>query len=372
MKKVLMISPHLGTGGDWVFIKSLSSALKQKGYDMQLACNESKPELRQTYSKFIPIAIHQGLRGFLSSLASLPYFDRDIDIIHAHSTNTLLYALILRFVTCRSARIVFTFHLFLIDQPFQRWVKKQLFSQADCLHCSSKELVEQSQNDYAQSKDKIVHLCLGTDSDKFTKVSAAEKAAYRHDLNLSSDHFTLLFVGRLNPEKNVDLILDALSLEKDLHPQVKLLIVGDGPCREELKQKVQENALESFVQFLGYQSQMRSIYGAADLLILPSRDRETFGLVVTEAAFCGVPCLRSNTPGASDQIIDGFNGVVYDKNNAEEFSQQLSDLIQQPPQVQKMGEAACKIATEKFSLATMADRFDDLYCQLTFITVTKN
>jgi glycosyltransferase involved in cell wall biosynthesis len=360
LQKVLMLLPHIGTGGDWIFIRLLSKQLRQAGHEVQVGSTVGS-QFEDLYSKKIRLNLSQGLRGFLQSLTQINQFDRDISIIHANSTNTLLFAILLQRLRCRKASIILTFHLYLEDSFIRKKLKAFLFLFADYLHCSSEKLRSHILKSYPQLELKVVLIHLAADEKTFYKVSHSEKQVYRDQFNLTESDFVLLFAGRLNPEKNIELVLETLALEQKRYPNLKLLIAGGGPSKATLETVVREKELQKQVHFIGYQSHMRPVYGACDLLVLPSSSRETFGLVIVEAALCGIPSLRSDTPGATDQIINGKNGLVYSNQIPGDFRLQLLKVLEDPEKSEKMGKQAMEVAQKKFTAFKMGEDFDHLY-----------
>jgi L-malate glycosyltransferase len=123
----------------------------------------------------------------------------------------------------------------------------------------------------------------------------------------------LVYVGRLIDEKRVDLLLDAMHLLRDRFPALRCAIVGDGPERTPLRQRVTDLELAGRVEFHG-QVEGSAIYGhikGASVLVLPSI-REGFGMTAAEAQACGtVPVVvRSVASGAPDLVRDGVDGVL--------------------------------------------------------------
>jgi glycosyltransferase involved in cell wall biosynthesis len=358
--KVLMLLPHLGTGGDWIFAQLLSKQLRLAGYEVQLG-SSAGGNVGDLYSARKYLKLHQGIRGFFQSLAQISTFDRDISIIHANSINTLLFAIFLRGLRCPKATIIFTFHLYLEDNVIRRNLKAFLFSFPAYLHCSSEMLKNQIQQTYPSLKHKLVLIHLAADEETFYEVSPSEKKAYREQLNLSENELVLLFAGRLNPEKNIEIILETIALGKERYPNLKLLIAGNGPSRAKIETIINQQALNHQVRFIGYRTDMRPVYGASDLLLLPSLARETFGLVIVEAALCGTPSLRSNTPGATDQITDGVNGLVYSNHISGDFRKQFLKALEDAGKLDRMGKSAINVAKQKFTSAKMGKDFTDLY-----------
>lgn len=122
----------------------------------------------------------------------------------------------------------------------------------------------------------------------------------------TSDVINLLFVGRLVPYKCADILLDAIArLAPTVQTKVRLTIVGDGPERANLEQKVQTHNLGQLVRFTGWisQSEIQQYYRQADIFCFPSI-REFGGAVVLEAMACGLPCIVANNGGIGEYVTD--------------------------------------------------------------------
>jgi glycosyltransferase involved in cell wall biosynthesis len=136
------------------------------------------------------------------------------------------------------------------------------------------------------------------------------RPALREQLRLGEDQIALLFSGKLSPRKGPDVLLTALSqLPPDLRRRIVIVFMGDGEMAASLRQLAEEQRVET--RFAGFQNQtqLSPYYHAADLLVLPSRHSETWGLVVNEALHHGLPCVVSDAVGClPDLIEDGVTG----------------------------------------------------------------
>jgi glycosyltransferase involved in cell wall biosynthesis len=145
------------------------------------------------------------------------------------------------------------------------------------------------------------------------------RAVTRRSVGFADDQIVLMFSGELSHRKGVDLLPAAVrQLPEPLHERIGLLFVGDGTLRRDLETSC---AVEPRVPavFAGFQSQraLSAFYHAADLLVLPSRHSETWGLVVNEALHHGLPCVVSDRVGCvPDLIEEGRTGQVCDADSA--------------------------------------------------------
>jgi glycosyltransferase involved in cell wall biosynthesis len=153
--------------------------------------------------------------------------------------------------------------------------------------------------------------------------------------------FLALFVGRLEKEKGVRVLLDAWR-KAELGPDAVLALAGEGPLRDEVSRQPRD------VQALGFvpRDHLPSLYAAADVLVLPSIRTETFlepwGLVVNEAMHQGTPVITSDAVGAArgGLVEDGRNGLIVPQKDADALATRLSGIAQNPQLREALGTAA--------------------------------
>ncbi|MGH9545459.1 MAG: glycosyltransferase family 4 protein [Terriglobales bacterium] len=153
----------------------------------------------------------------------------------------------------------------------------------------------------------------------------------RRQLEISDDAIVLLFSGKLSVRKGADLLMDAVkAVREDLRSRVVILFVGSGEMRGSLEQ-VAGVAPGVVVRFTGFQNQrhLSPYYHAADLLVLPSRNLETWGLVVNDALHHGLPCLVSSAVGCMpDLIVPGVTGDAFEAGSIEALQSGLDRALQ--------------------------------------------
>src|SRR4030065_1999379 len=133
----------------------------------------------------------------------------------------------------------------------------------------------------------------------------------------SQDDVITTYVGRLAPEKNLSLLVRAFYGVASTYDHVRLLIVGDGPERENLETQVKHMDLTTKVHFTGmvdYQD-VPAYLAASDIFVTPSSS-ETFGLSTVEGMAAGLPILGIDAPGTSDIVEDGLTGVISSDDEA--------------------------------------------------------
>lgn len=143
----------------------------------------------------------------------------------------------------------------------------------------------------------------------------------------------MLCVGRLSHEKRVSWLLDPVRRIKG----VRLAIVGGGPAEQELRQLFA--GTDTF--FAGYLQgrDLQEAYASADVFAFPS-DTETLGFVAMESMASGVPVVGANAGGIPDVIRDGWNGLMFEPGNAQEFAEKLEWIVRDTGLRERLGRQA--------------------------------
>ncbi|MFC1962407.1 glycosyltransferase family 4 protein [Chloroflexota bacterium] len=183
-----------------------------------------------------------------------------------------------------------------------------------------------------------------------------------HSERFSGFENTILFVGRLSEEKNVESLLLAARKVLDRYPKTLFLIVGDGQMRQKLEKFARELKVEPNVRFEGAISyeNIPSYYQYCDLLVLPSK-HEGWGRVVIEALSCGKPVVVSDTCGVSEFVAEAKGGFVFPVDNHEIQSEQLLHLLQNSELRTIMGERGKERVMETMDINQNAHKYVELF-----------
>jgi L-malate glycosyltransferase len=173
----------------------------------------------------------------------------------------------------------------------------------------------------------------------------------------------VIFLGRLHPQKNLVLLIQAWQLVHRQFPAANLLLAGDGPQRQELEQLVDTLHLRSCVHFLGAQREPLPYLQASDLFVLPSVS-EGMSNSLLEAMACGLPCVVSAAGGNVDLVHDGQAGLVADATIPTDLADQLAKMLGDPSQRARCGVSARQIICQKYSIKSIVDRYEALYARL--------
>lgn len=161
----------------------------------------------------------------------------------------------------------------------------------------------------------------GIDFDRFSPDHCSEDLRLEMGIH---NKISLLYVGRLSPEKDLDLLRDSmLRLHQKYGDKVVLVVTGEGPMEAELRRTMPKNTI-----FTGYKKghELAQIYASCDIFAFPS-SFETFGNVVLESLASGTPVVCVNKGGVLESIKHGENGYIAEAFNVESFTECLENLI---------------------------------------------
>ncbi|MFX1495694.1 MAG: glycosyltransferase family 4 protein [Promethearchaeota archaeon] len=189
----------------------------------------------------------------------------------------------------------------------------------------------------------------GVDLSRFARVRDYQLL---QELDINPRSHIILYVGRLSPEKNVEMLIREFGLIG--RDDVRLLIVGYGSDRERLEKLKARTRGRERILFLGRRADVERFYSVADIFVSPSK-HEPFGQVILEAMAAGLPCIAYKRMWpkyevASEEVIEhGVTGYCVNPYNRDEFKQRLLYLIDHPDIRKKMGSAGRRVCKEKFT-----------------------
>ncbi|MBI3626596.1 glycosyltransferase family 4 protein [Candidatus Uhrbacteria bacterium] len=172
--------------------------------------------------------------------------------------------------------------------------------------------------------------------------------------------FVLGTVCRLSPEKGVNTLLQALKIIQDIIPNVKLIVVGDGPEKNSLLWLTQTLNLQNRVQFVGWQDNAAKWISNFDLFILPSLRREAFGQVLLEAMALSKAVVASRVGGIPEVVEQNKTGLLVEAGNHEMLALAVINLYNKPEWIKELGENGRKRVIEQFSWDKTVSRFFEL------------
>lgn len=168
----------------------------------------------------------------------------------------------------------------------------------------------------------------------------ARPAETKQEFQLPPDARILLYVGRLAPEKNLDLLLRSFALIMARTNDTYLILAGSGKSRGALESRARSLGIHRRTRFAGFlgRTKLDPLYQAAEVFVFPSKT-ETQGLAVGEALAAGLPCVVVNAGGAPESVRDGIDGFLVE-DDAEQMTARTLELLADPLLRRNMSEEA--------------------------------
>ncbi|MDP4038838.1 MAG: glycosyltransferase [bacterium] len=247
---------------------------------------------------------------------------------------------------------------------YSHWNKKVIrkilaiyYNNCDLVIAPSKKMYE-----LLKSYDiKTSILILPTGIDK-SELNLKTKYNIRKNHNLKSSQPLLLFVGRLGKEKNIDLIIKAMPIVLKKFPGAKLVIVGGGPYKKDLKTLINKLKISGSVILTGMldRAEIIQVFRESDIFVFPSLT-DTQGLVINEACMTSKPVVFVDDM-ISELTINKFNGLK-SSNNKEDLAKKIIYLFKNLDLAKKMGENGFKLV-KRFTVEKQTKKLEKAYQKL--------
>lgn len=330
--------PHIGGVG--VHIRNLSKELLKNGEEVYVITyphKDIKKEPNENYMDYEGIKVIEtkginifGLRSLFYTIFGTIQLVKivrkfDIDIIHAHYLYPAGIIAVLAGIFTKK-KVYVTSHgsdMFCLypQHRFMRPIIRFVLNRSDVVLAVSESLKEEILKTGLPNIEKKLRLNWNTvNIDEFQIPNDNNRYKFKNELNIPKDKPIILFIGNIIKRKNVSTILDAKKL---IQADCELVIVGDGPLLNSLKEKVDLENIKD-VTFTGVRNDIPNVIQSSDLLILPSYS-ESFGLVLIEALACGKPVIGSNVGGIKE-IITNDVGLLVEPTDSKELAK-AADLI---------------------------------------------
>jgi D-inositol-3-phosphate glycosyltransferase len=397
VQRIAVISAHtsplapLGyreTGGMNVYVRELSREMGRRGYAIDVFTRraalddprivQAAPNVRVIHLRAGPEGVegrrhlYRYLRDFEDDLLAFQRAEAlTYDIIHSHYWLSGLLGL--RFRERWGAPLVNMFHTLgelkrrangCSNEPTARIdVERRVATEADVIVCASRHEKNALVEFYGASPDRIAVVPCGVDLNRFRPL---DKDSARRSLGLNGER-TILFVGRMEPLKGLDILLGAAARLDDQPPFHVLVVGGDGHASDELrhlKRLTVALGIQDRVSFVGPvgHDRLPLYYNAADVCVVPSY-YESFCLVALEAMACGTPVVASHVGGLSVTVRDGETGYLIPNHSPQPFAAGMAALLADEDLRRTFGQTATEAASG-FGWDTVADAIETIYLQL--------
>ena len=189
----------------------------------------------------------------------------------------------------------------------------------------------------------------------------------KQQFGIREDERVLIHISNFRKIKNIPDIIEAFMKVREAMP-AKLLLVGDGPEKHRVMDKLRDMPYKSDVLFLGKQENIAELFSISDLKLLLS-EKESFGLVLLEAMACGVPGIGTNIGGIPEVIEHGTNGYLVELGDVDAVAQYAIELLSDEDKLTQFRMNALDTVQTKFKSEKIIEQYEKIYEKLAAVRI---
>jgi glycosyltransferase involved in cell wall biosynthesis len=367
MPRVLQILDTAQFAGTERLVLLLTASLGRAGAPVVLGCRKDSPLFHAAVQRNLDVApiFDQGALPPSPSLEPrLPQVRsvikevrrRSIAIVHAHNGRTTLAAAVAARATgvtaiasqhfVHPASAVYRGPKRLLADAAHRWVNRQLGSVIAVSTAARDEMIKRV--NYPASR--IIHVPNGIEPPLMP--GPDKVAAIRGELRVPPGAPLVVTVARLAEEKGIETWIDAVARIRDVRPDTRFVIVGQGPREQAIVARIADRNVGNVLTMAGFRSDATDWIAAGDLFVLPS-PAEPFGLVLLEAMSLGRPVVACGAAGPLDIITNDVDGTLVAPGSAPALADAVLGLLADPRRAARIAAAGLVTFEERFTANRM-------------------
>jgi glycosyltransferase involved in cell wall biosynthesis len=354
--KILHTEASCGWGGQEIRILEESRGLIGRGHEVGVACPAHARMAAEAARFGVPVATLPiefktvaGFRALRRHLATARP-----DVVNTHSSaDSWLVALACATLPAPPA-IVRTRH---ISAPVSaNFANRWLYRQARGVATTGESLRRHLLDTLGLDPARVVSVPTGIDTKRFAPV---DRAAAKAALGLAPQERHVGIVATLRSWKGHLYLLDAFAqLAQPPQSQLRLLIVGEGPMRAPIEERVAALGLADRVSFAGQRNDPERWLQALDVFCLPSYANEGVPQAILQAMLCGLPIVTTPVGAILEAVSDGTTALVVPPRDAGALASAIGRLLDDPALATRLGAEARRRASADFSMESMLDRME--------------
>lgn len=214
---------------------------------------------------------------------------------------------------------------------------------------------------YGLDETRVVSIPTGVDLGIFR--TPLPSKTIKADLGLSTQDFIVGTVGFIRYEKGLNYFVDAAGLVLQRHPEVKFLLVGEGPEEENLNRKIEDMGLAKSIVLTGFRKDIPELLATMNVFVLSSIE-EGLPQTLTQAMAMQRPVVATDVGSVGEVVKHGTTGLLVPPRNFKALAESITVLIQDQALREALGRAGRDLIVKSYSMESMLDQTEDLYTRL--------
>lgn len=364
--KVLHLTTHLNVGGITSYILRLIGPLQKHGIETHVLSSggELVPAFQELGAMVheLPIRtkneLHPKLYWAIPKILSIVR-ENGIDLLHAHTRVAQVMSLWIQKIT--GIGVVTTCHGFYK----QRLGRRLIPAWGDRVIAISQPVEQYLIENFKIPRERRCVIYNAVDIDLLLEAYHRQNPAdLRRQFGFGLNDPVLGVIARLVKDKGQDYLIRAVDRLRKSFSSIRLLIVGEGREKENLRQLVQYLGLQNQVVFTNNLLDVTQALAVMDIFVFPPTWREGFGLSIVEAMACSKPVVVTNIWALNSIIQDGVNGILVEPKQVDALTYGISLLLNNPQLSQSIGSEGKQMVENRFSIRRMAKEIAEVYKEL--------
>jgi glycosyltransferase involved in cell wall biosynthesis len=365
MPKILHVMHDFHDNSMTRIVTQIVQHLSPKGYEFHTGAVTDSPqrreELREQGATTVEFFQHKSVPDAIRAYVQ----EHKIDLVHSHSPRTAIHT---SFALRRLSHIPHAQTRHLLATPQSRRmgilytaVDRASLFMSDLVVPVSKTMGEQIRGVPGIDSRKVEPIQNGVDTQHFFVPEVREEV--RQELGIAQGETVLIFTGRLEVMKRIDILLSALAGQLAQFPNTRLLLLGEGTMKDKLMVQAQQSGIAERVHWLGFRRDVPRLLAAADVYV-QSSNNEGLSLSILEAMAAGKTIISTDVGAAREVLQHGDTALIVPADDAAGFSEALRDVLANPQKAATLARNARRIVNEQFSVEKMASAYGDVYRRL--------
>jgi glycosyltransferase involved in cell wall biosynthesis len=362
--KVCIILPKLQIGGAEMHVLSLLKQIDPERFAVSLMClspgdSRMEEEAGRCVESFV--TVHFRWRRCLVSFAKMTRFLKAgrFDVVHCHLPLADSLGRLAGWFAGVPVLLTTEHGKFLWKPLYYLAFERMLVPITDMRICVSRDILEIRRRREGTPERKLVYIPNAVDTVRFRSPSRG-RASVAAEFGWDPAHPIVIAVGRLEPEKNYELFIQAIDRIRPRFPSIECLLAGDGKRRAALASLVGSLGLGPHVVFAGVRADIPDLLGAADVFVLSSL-KEGLPVSLLEAMAAGKGIVATSVGGIPETIRDGENGFLVPSGDVEALAGGIASLLADEGLRVRLGRSAREDVERDYDLKNVVRRIESLY-----------
>jgi len=351
-----------GWGGQEIRILAESLEFIRRGHRVTIAAQPNSQLIQKAYESNVPVLCLEMNKGFnVKAIIKLVRFIKKnkVDIVHTHSSVDSRTGGIAGRIA--GVKVVRSRHISIpVSKSKLTWF--QYMKLADRVITSGEFIKNMLVSENKMLSSHIISAPAGADQERFSVSRDIENIKEKY--NLDDHHFVVGMVSVLRSWKGHNYVINAFRELVNNIPNIRLLIVGDGPKKGEISDLIKKFSLDSHIILTGHQVDPVPFYKAMDVVILPSYAGEATSQTLPQAMLMGKPVISTDVGGLPEVVINNKTGLLVPPKDSKAIYDAILKIFSDKGLKNKLAENGRKHALNLFTFDKMIDTTQSVYVNL--------